>query len=72
MNTLENGLEGAMFTGWIRRDEKNYFADSNGQIMEGWCQIDGLWYYFYPETGEMAVNTQIGGMYVGDDGVWRE
>lgn len=71
MNTLENGLQGAMFTGWILRDEKTYFADSNGQIMEGWCQVDGLWHYFYPGTGEMAVNTQIDGLPIGLDGVWR-
>lgn len=71
LNTLENSLEGAMFTGWIQRDEKTYFADSNGQIVEGWYKIDNLWYYFYPGSGEMAHDTQIDGLFVGSDGVWR-
>lgn len=72
LNTLDNSLQGAMFTGWIRRDNKTYFADSNGEIMQGWCKIDDLWYYFYPGSGEMAHDTQIEGMVIGSDGVWRE
>ncbi len=71
MNTLDNSLQGAMFTGWIRRDEKTYFADLNGEIVEGWYQIDGAWYYFYPGSGEMAHDTQIDGFQVDSDGVWR-
>ena len=71
LNTVENSLQGAMFTGWIRRDEKTYFADSNGEILEGWNQIDGDWYYFYPESGEMAQDTQVDGFSIGSDGVWR-
>ena len=60
-----------MFTGWIRRDEKTYFADSNGEMVEGWYEIDGAWYYFYPGSGEMAYNTEINGFHVDSDGVWR-
>lgn len=71
LNTVENSLQGAMFTGWIRRDEKTYFADSNGEILEGWNQIDGDWYYFYPDSGEMAHDTQVDGFAIGSDGVWR-
>lgn len=71
LNTLDNGLQGAMFTGWIIRDGKTYFADANGEIAEGWYKIDGLWYYFYPETGEMARSTFIDGLPIGEDGVWR-
>lgn len=72
LNTLDNSLQGALFTGWIRRDEQIYFADANGEIVEGWYQIDGQWYYFYPETGEMAHDVSINGLYVGSDGVWRQ
>ncbi len=72
LNVLDNSLQGAMFTGWIRRDEKTYFADSNGEIVEGWYQIDGLWYYFYPGSGEMAYNTEVDGFYLDPDGVWRQ
>ncbi len=60
-----------MFTGWINRDEKTYFAEANGAIVEGWCQIDGQWYYFYPGSGELARNTWIDGQYVDGDGVWK-
>ncbi len=72
LNTLDNSLQGAMFTGWIRRDEKTYFTDSNGEMVEGWYQIDGLWYYFRPGSGEMAFNTEIDGFYLDGDGVWRQ
>lgn len=71
MNTLENSLQGAMFTGWIRRDEKTYFADTNGEIITGWYEIDGSWYYFYPDSGEMARDTQIDGLVIDSDGIWR-
>lgn len=72
LNTVDNSLLGAMFTGWIKRDNKTYFADSNGEIVEGWCQIDGNWYYFIPGTGEMACNTDINGFHVNEDGVWMQ
>lgn len=71
LNELDNSLQGTMFTGWIRREEKTYFADSNGEILEGWNQIDGSWYYFYPGSGEMARNTQVDGFTVDSDGIWR-
>ena len=60
-----------MFTGWMIRDGQTYFANSNGEIAEGWYEIDGQWRYFYPGTGEMAKNTYIDGLYLGDDGIWR-
>lgn len=71
LNTLDNSLQGALFTGWIRRDEKTYFSDSNGEMVEGWYQIDGSWYYFYPGSGEMARDTYIDGFYIDSDGIWR-
>lgn len=72
LNTVDNSLKGAMFTGWIKRDDKTYFADSNGEIVEGWCQIDGNWYYFYPGSGEMAYSTDINGFHVNQDGIWTQ
>ncbi len=71
LNTLDNSLQGAMFTGWILRDEKTYFADTNGEIITGWYDIDGSWYYFYPDSGEMARDTWIEGLYIDSDGIWR-
>lgn len=72
LNTVDNSLKGAMFTGWIKRDGKTYFADSNGALVEGWYQIDGNWYYFYPESGEMAYNTDVSGFHVNQDGIWTQ
>lgn len=71
LNTVDNSLLGAMFTGWIKRDGKTYFTDSNGEMAEGWCCIDGAWHYFYPGSGEMAHNTEINGFRVDEDGIWR-
>lgn len=72
LNTVDNSLQGAMFTGWIKRDDKTYFADTNGEIMKGWCQIDGNWYYFYPDTGEMAYSTSVDGFQLNQDGIWTK
>lgn len=72
LNEVDNSLQGAMFTGWIKRDNKTYFADSNGEIVEGWCQVDGNWYYFYPGSGEMAYNADINGFHVNSDGIWMQ
>lgn len=71
LNTLENSLEGVMFTGWLQRDEKIYFLDSNGAMVQGWYQIDGNWHYFQPGSGEMAKDAWINGFYVDGDGIWR-
>ena len=68
---MDNSLKGALFTGCIKRDGKTYFADSNGEIAEGGGQIDGNWYYFYPESGELAYNTVINGFHVNQDGIWE-
>lgn len=40
-------------------------------MMEGWYQISGKWYYFYPGDGSKAVSTSIGGFQVDADGVWN-
>ena len=45
--------------------------NSNGERLEGWYEIDGSWYYFYPGTGVMAVSTNIDGFYVDEYGVMR-
>ena len=39
-------------------------------MAEGWNQVDGNWYYFYPKQGNKAVNTTIDTFYVNDQGVW--
>ena len=69
---MDNSLQGAMFTGWIIRDGQTFYADSNGELVEGWCQIDGNWYYFHPGSYEMARDTRISGFYVNQDGIWTQ
>ena len=49
---IDNSLQGAMFIGG-----KTYFLDINGVMVTGWYQVDGNWYYFWPDSGEMAKNS---------------
>ena len=70
LNTLDNSLQGAMFTGWLIREGKTYFLDADGVMATGWYQVDGNWYYFWPDSGEMAKNQYINGFYVNEDGIW--
>jgi hypothetical protein len=38
--------------------EKSWFYfDANGQMAKGWCQINGVWYYFNEETGVWTADT---------------
>ena len=70
LNTLDNSLQGVMFTGWLIREGKSYFLDAAGVMAAGWYQVDGNWYYFWPDSGEMAKNQYINGFYVNEDGIW--
>ena len=44
----------------------------NGAMMEGWNQVGENWYYFYPGSGNMAVNTTIDTFYVDQNGIWKK
>ena len=50
-----------MFTGWLIREGKTYFLDADGVMATGWYQVDRNWYYFWPDSGEMAKNQYING-----------
>jgi glucan-binding YG repeat protein len=41
-------------------------------MQEGWKQIDGNWFYFYPGEGSKAVNTNISGFTLDGEGIWRK
>ena len=60
---------GEPLKGWFSVDQKKYWMDkTTGKMFSnGWKQIDGKWYYFYPD-GAMAVNTTIDGYTIGSDG----
>lgn len=68
-NELDNSLMGAMLTGWITRDQETYYLDPNGVMAQGWREIDGVMYYFYPGSGQMARNTTVEGHYIDNDGL---
>ena len=41
---------------WLDSNGKRYYLGENGVMCEGWTQVAGNWYYFYPGDGSMAVN----------------
>ncbi len=43
----------------------------SGAMVEGWYQVEGSWYYFYPGQGNKAVNTNISGFQLDENGVWN-
>ncbi|MBR0153407.1 MAG: L,D-transpeptidase family protein, partial [Lachnospiraceae bacterium] len=57
--------DGQMLTGWRQEGDDWYYLKENGRMQTGWTEIEDDWYYFYPETGKMAVDTEIG-VYVVD------
>ncbi|WP_279285350.1 hypothetical protein [Clostridium butyricum] len=67
---------------WLKRDDntypkskwelvegKWYWFDDIGYMATGWKYINYNWYYLNAD-GSMAVNTNINGCDLGDDGVW--
>lgn len=72
------GAEGSMSTGWITWNDKVYYLipDSDGwmgRMATGWRSIEGKWYFFEKEQGDMlrGVKTPDGFM-VDENGVWVE
>ncbi len=61
---------GDMRTGWLTLGNLTYCLDANGAMMTGWREVDGQFYYFYPD-GHKAVNEVISGFYVDHNGVWK-
>lgn len=59
------------YTGYWTKYGTQYwhYADSNNQLVKGWKQIDGKWYYF-DENGRMVTDTVVSGYKIGSDGVW--
>jgi len=65
--------KGIMETGWLKyKDNKWYYLNtisdgSKGAMKIGWYKINDEWYHF-KNDGTLAVNTNIDGYLVGDDG----
>ena len=62
---------GSMVTGWIQSGDTWYYLNSNGDMAIGWKQLISTWYYLNYESGAMAVNTIIGGYYLGSNGAMQ-
>ena len=45
--------------------------NASGIMVEGWYQIEGNYYYFYPGDGSKAVSTSISGFVLDANGVWQ-
>lgn len=70
-----------MITGWFTDQYgSSYYLNpvtdgTQGQMLTGWQQIDGIWYYFNPSStggvGKLLTNTIIDGIYsVNEKGQW--
>lgn len=46
---------------WRKINKQWYYFKADGNRATGWNQIEGAYYYFYPENGQLAVNTTIDG-----------
>lgn len=77
LNTTKDEWEGCMVRGWWTLGDKKYYFNDSGIMVTGWFEIDGKWHYFYPEGstggayGYMAVNTDINGFHINQEGVWE-
>ncbi|ETP72143.1 putative cell wall binding protein [Lachnospiraceae bacterium JC7] len=69
LNDIDNSLYGVMFTGWIHRNNKTYYCDYDGTMVEGWRAINDNLYYFYPGSGQMAVNAYVDGYFINYEGI---
>ena len=76
-NHIENNWyyfdgSGAMRTDWLLLGSIWYYMDQNGKMMTGWQDITGNTYYFYPQSGALAIDQFIEGKYVDEDGKYIE
>ena len=77
LNTTKDEWEGCMVRGWWTLGDKKYYFNDSGIMVTGWFEVDGKWHYFYPEGstggayGYMAVNTDINGFHINQEGVWE-
>lgn len=63
---------GAMATGWIKEEQKSdgftwvtwFYANSSGELLSGWQNIGGVWYYFDDYAFYMYIGAhEIGGKF---------
>ena len=47
-----------------------YYLTESGAAAKGWVELDGKWYYFDRNNGDMKRGTTIDGYTVNEDGVY--
>lgn len=63
-------VNGQAAIGWKQVDNKWYYLNQSGIMQTGWFKdTDGKW-YFLKSDGAMALNENVGGYYINEQGVW--
>ena len=59
-----------MQTGWLLKEGRYYFLNTDGSMAYGWVNTMGDWYYLDIATGVMQTNTYTpDGRYVNAEGI---
>lgn len=53
-----------------RENNSGWWYSEDNSYATGWRNIDGSWYYFYPNSGYMASATSVNGYYLKETGEW--
>ena len=65
------GQDGKMLADtWFEYNHRTYYLTESGAAAKGWVELDGKWYYFDRNNGDMKRGTTIDGYTVNEDGVY--
>lgn len=55
-----------------KKDNSGWWYTEGNSWATGWREIDGNWYYFWPNSGYMAEMITVDGYYLGENGAWLD
>ena len=55
---------------WFEYNHRTYYLTESGAAAKGWVELDGKWYYFDRNNGDMKRGTTIDGYTLNDEGVY--
>lgn len=65
------GQDGKMMADtWFEYNHRTYYLTESGAAAKGWVELDGKWYYFDRNNGDMKRGTTIDGYTLNDEGVY--